>query len=181
MQAYFNSSFIGGEGKWEVLNFYFWGKADKENCAACPDLHQFLKTIPGLVTASVSRLSPHTEIKEHFGDTNTVARCHLGLVIPKKLPECGIEVNGEKRAWQEGKWLLFCDAFVHHAWNNSDQFRYVLILDVVLPRFLEQENTITANVRSLLKLQKIIGKKPWIGKLPGPFLGVLRHFYKFTE
>ncbi|HET6991277.1 MAG TPA: aspartyl/asparaginyl beta-hydroxylase domain-containing protein, partial [Bacteroidia bacterium] len=81
---------------------------------------------------------------------------------------------------QEGKWLVFCDAYVHNAWNKSDKVRYVLIVDTVLPRFIDQKEKISANVRSLLKLQKVIGRKPWIGKLPGPFLGALRHFYKFT-
>lgn len=180
LEPYFNSSLVGGSGKWEVLNFYFWGKEEKENCEACPELNRILKNIPGLLTATISRLAPNTEIKSHIGDTNMVARCHLGLVIPTTLPQCGIQVNGEQRGWQEGKWLIFCDAYFHNAWNKSDKVRYVLIVDTVLPRFIDQKEKISANVRSLLKLQKTIGRKPWIGKLPGPVLGALRHFYKFT-
>ncbi|MDQ3110039.1 MAG: aspartyl/asparaginyl beta-hydroxylase domain-containing protein [Bacteroidota bacterium] len=180
LEPYFNSSLTGGKGKWEVLNFYFWGKAEEKNCAACPQLNQLLKKIPGLLTATVSRLSPHTEIHPHIGDTNMVARCHLGLIIPGTLPDCGIDVNNEQRSWEEGKWLLFCDAYTHSAWNRTDQPRFVLIVDVVLPEFAMQTKNISANVRSLLKLQKVIAKKPWIGKLPGPLLGVMRHFYKFT-
>ncbi len=178
LEPYFNSSLT--TGKWEVLNFYFWGEMNEKNCAACPELNRLLKTIPGLLTATVSKLSPHTEIHPHMGDTNLIARCHLGLVIPAQLPDCGIDVNNEQRSWQEGKWIIFCDAFTHSAWNRTDQPRFVLIVDVVLPEFISQKKNITANVRSLLKLQKLIGKKSWIGKLPGPILGMLRHFYKFT-
>jgi aspartyl/asparaginyl beta-hydroxylase (cupin superfamily) len=180
LEPYFNSSLASGKGKWEVLNFYFWGKAEEKNCAACPELDRQLKKIPGLLTAIVSRLAPHTEIHPHVGDTNMIARCHLGLIIPAKLPDCGIDVNNEQRSWEEGKWIVFCDAYTHSAWNRTDQPRFVLIVDVVLPEFAEQTKEIAANVRSLLKLQKLIGRKSWIGKLPGPVLGVIRHFYKFT-
>ncbi|MEO5645640.1 MAG: aspartyl/asparaginyl beta-hydroxylase domain-containing protein [Bacteroidia bacterium] len=177
LEPYFNSSLTNG--KWEVLNFYFWGEANEKNCAACPELNRLLKNIPGLLTATVSKLSPHTQIHPHIGDTNLIARCHLGLVIPAKLPACGIDVNNEQRSWEEGKWLIFCDAYTHSAWNRTNESRFVLIVDIVLPEFLGQKKEITANVLSLLKLQKLIGKKPWIGKLPGPVLGVIRHFYKF--
>jgi aspartyl/asparaginyl beta-hydroxylase (cupin superfamily) len=178
LEPYFKSSLV--TGKWEVLNFYFWGEANEKNCAACPELNRLLKKIPGLLTATVSRLSPQTEIHPHMGDTNLIARCHFGLVIPATLPDCGIDVNNEQRSWEEGKWLVFCDAFTHSAWNRTHEPRFVLIVDVVLPAFIEQKKNITANVRSLIKLQKLIDKKPWVGKLPGPFLGALRHFYKFT-
>lgn len=179
LEPYFNSSLTNG--KWEVLNFYFWGEANEKNCAACPELNRLLKNIPGLLTATVSKLSPHTDIHPHMGDTNLIARCHLGLVIPAKLPDCGIDVNNEQRSWEEGKWLIFCDAYKHSAWNRTNESRFILLVDIVLPEFLGQEKKIAANVRSLLKLQKLIGKKPWIGKLPGSILGALRHFYKFTQ
>jgi aspartyl/asparaginyl beta-hydroxylase (cupin superfamily) len=178
LEPYFKSSLV--TGKWEVLNFYFWGEANEKNCAACPELNALLKKIPGLLTATVSRLAPNTEIHPHIGDTNLIARCHFGLVIPAQLPECGIDVHNEKRSWEEGKWLVFCDAYTHSAWNRTHEPRFVLIIDIVLPGFEAQKKNITANVRSLIKLQKLIDKKPWIGKLPGPFLGALRHFYKFT-
>ncbi|HTF04406.1 MAG TPA: aspartyl/asparaginyl beta-hydroxylase domain-containing protein [Bacteroidia bacterium] len=180
LEPYFHTSLIE-TGKWEVVDFYFWNKKHEAHCAACPELAQWLKEIPGMTTAGVSRLAPHTEIKPHPGDTNTIARCHFGLVIPAGLPECGIKVKGETRAWEEGKFTVFCDSFIHSAWNYSDKFRYVLIIDVVLPRFIEQQKEISKNVRSFLRLQELMEKRPWIRKLPGPILGMMRHFFKFTS
>jgi aspartyl/asparaginyl beta-hydroxylase (cupin superfamily) len=179
LEPYFNSGLTNG--KWEVLNFYFWGEANENNCAACPELTRFLKSIPGLLSATVSKLSPYTDIHPHVGDTNLIARCHLGLVIPAKLPDCGIMVNNEYRSWEEGKWVIFCDAYRHSAWNRTCQPRFVLIVDILLPEFRVQRKEIVANVRSLLKLQELLGRKPWMNKLPGPVLGVLRHFFKFTS
>jgi ornithine lipid ester-linked acyl 2-hydroxylase len=181
LQPYFNSGMVNAGGKWEVVHFHSWGKKNAANCRDCPQLAAWLDTIPGLLSAGISRLAPHTEIAPHTGDTNTIARCHFGLRIPAGLPECGFRVNDETRAWHEGEWLVFCDAFRHSAWNKTAEARFVLIIDVVLPRFEGQEKDIAANVRSLLQLQETIGRKPWIGKLPGPLLGALRHWYKWTH
>lgn len=179
LDPYFNTTLLA-QGKWEVLNFYFWEEKNEINCAACPELTKWLSSIPGLTTAGVSRLAPHTEIKPHPGDTNGIARCHFGLSIPASLPACGITVNGESRSWENGKILLFSDAYIHEAWNKTDQFRYVLILDVVLPRFMDRKKSIVSNVRSFLKLQSLFKRKPWVENLPGPVLGIIRHLYKFT-
>lgn len=178
LEPYFNSSLVSENGKWEVVHFYFWGKEMKENCDACPELMRVLSHIPGMLNAGISRLSPHTEIKPHYGDTNMIARCHFGLSIPEGLPNCGLKVKDETREWQNGKWLVFCDAHEHYAWNKSDKFRYVLIVDVVLPRFVDQTKNIAANVRSLLALQKRLDKSPWMKKLPGVVKAVMRQWYK---
>lgn len=180
LQPYFNTSLVKGEGAWKVAPFYTWGVRNEETCRACPQVDAFLKSIPGLVGAAISVLPPHTEISEHIGDTNTVVRCHLGLSIPPGFPDIGFEVKGEKREWKQGKWLLFLDAFRHRAWNRTDQPRYLLIIDVVLPRFLEYEKDICKNVRSLLRLQALLEKRQWMKKLPGPVLGLIRHYFKFT-
>ncbi len=188
LEPYFNASLVSdtanpndgaGRGKWEVVNFYFWGKELKENCEACPQLDRLLKTIPGMLSAGISRLSPHTEIKPHYGDTNLIARCHLGLSIPEGLPNCGLKVKNETREWQNGKWLVFCDAHEHSAWNKTDKFRYILIVDVVLPEFVGKKKNIAANVRSLLALQKKLDANPKLKKLPGIILALMRRWYKW--
>lgn len=96
-----------------------------------------IDSIPGGSFAVVRVLSPHTVIKPHFGDTNGIVRCHLGLVIPGKLPECGIRVGNKEQGWEEGKLTLFTEAYLHSAWNNTDSKRYVLVIDFV-PAFMNQ-------------------------------------------
>jgi aspartyl/asparaginyl beta-hydroxylase (cupin superfamily) len=179
LDPYFNTSLIES-GSWDTLEFLFWNTENKNNCDACPEINRWLSSIPGLTSAGISRLSPGAEIKPHPGDTNGIARCHLGLIIPHGLPDCGIMVNGEARAWEEGKFTVFCDAYEHSAWNRTNAFRYILIVDVVLPRFLSKKKQIVSNVKSSLKLQGLIEKKSWVGKLPGPILGIIRYYYKLT-
>jgi len=39
----------------------------------------------------------------HFGETNGVVGCHLGIDIPGAWPDCGMEVNKEAKICEEGK------------------------------------------------------------------------------
>ncbi|MBI3509105.1 MAG: aspartyl/asparaginyl beta-hydroxylase domain-containing protein [Bacteroidetes bacterium] len=178
LEPYFNKGLVNEGGKWEVVKFFFWGQRVSENCTACPQLNRFLSGIPGLLTAGLSHLAPHTRIHPHLGDTNTVARCHLGLKIPAQLPQCGLKVKEESRSWKEGEWIIFCDAYEHTAWNETDEARFILIIDVLLPRFLDKRNDVAANVLSLLKLQELEGRKKWVRKLPGKIRGMIRRYYK---
>jgi aspartyl/asparaginyl beta-hydroxylase (cupin superfamily) len=178
LQPYFNTSLVNEGGKWEIVNFYFWGKRNEENLAACPELKRFLEKIPGLLTAGLSRLSPFSEIKTHIGDTNAIARCHLGLSVPSGLPLCGLRVENEDREWKEGDWLIFCDAYPHSAWNKTEKARYILLLDILLPEYEKEKTEIVKNIQSIMKLQEAELRNPWIKKLPGFLRGILRRRYK---
>jgi beta-hydroxylase len=115
---------------WEALGLWAFGHRFDDNCKRCPETAALVEQIPGLTMAGFSRLAPGTEIKPHVGYTNTVLRCHLGLIIPD---DCGIEVGGESRTWKEGKCLVFDDTTLHSAWNKSNEPRVVLITDFVKP------------------------------------------------
>ena len=39
----------------------------------------------------------------------------------------------EIRHWSEGKAMIFDDSFPHEAWNETDEIRVVLFLDIVRP------------------------------------------------
>jgi beta-hydroxylase len=41
-----------------------------------------------------------------------------------------MEVGGETRLWQEGQVSMFDDNQTHHAWNRTQENRFVLIVDV---------------------------------------------------
>lgn len=151
---------------WSAITLLFWGmKISNDLKKKCPQLNQLLKEIPGLVSISISRLSAHSAIAEHDGDTNAIMRCHIGIEIPGKLPVCGFKVNGKEQNWEEGKCLIFNDAYKHSAWNNSDKRRIILIIDVVRPEFLRKKNLIcafiiTRHVSYLYSKIKLINKMP---------------------
>jgi aspartyl/asparaginyl beta-hydroxylase (cupin superfamily) len=107
---------------------------------------RILDQIPHLTAASVSVLEPGTKINPHFGDTNAIARVHLGLSIPGEAPDCALQVGDEIRSWQEGKINIFTDAHFHMAWNYTDQRRIILILDVMRPEFVSRTKPVCAHV-----------------------------------
>jgi aspartyl/asparaginyl beta-hydroxylase (cupin superfamily)/Tfp pilus assembly protein PilF len=90
-----------------------------------------LADVPGQApTAFFSMLQPRTRIPPHTGVTNTRLVCHVPLVIP---PGCGFRVGSETRHWQPGKAWVFDDTIEHEAWNDSNEPRYILIIDLWNP------------------------------------------------
>jgi aspartyl/asparaginyl beta-hydroxylase (cupin superfamily) len=63
-------------------------------------------------------------------------RCHLGIDVPAG---CGIRVGGVERSWERGRCIVFDDSFPHEAWNESDEPRIVLIVDVWHPDLSDDE------------------------------------------
>ena len=57
------------------------------------------------------------------------------LICAAAAPTNGrsIRVGDEVRTWVEGRCLLFDDSFEHEVWNDADEERLVLIVDVWHP------------------------------------------------
>jgi ornithine lipid ester-linked acyl 2-hydroxylase len=119
--------------QWKVYLFYAYGNKADKNCERCPETTRLIEAVPGMKTAFFSILQPHKRIPEHRGPYKGVIRYHLGLKIPRQETECGIRVENDVAHWQEGKSLIFDDSFPHEAWNNTDEVRVVLFLDVIRP------------------------------------------------
>jgi beta-hydroxylase len=115
---------------WEVFGLYAFGQKMERNCVLCPETTRLVEDIPGLKTAGLSWLEPGTHIKPHVGYSDTVLRCHLGLVVPEG---CALRVGPKTMPWQEGKCMVFDDTTEHEAWNRSDKVRVVLLLDFLKP------------------------------------------------
>ena len=80
-----------------------------------------------------SILAPHKHIPEHCGPYKGLIRYHLGLKVPDDGSRCRIRVGEEYAAWREGASLIFDDTVEHEVWNDTDETRVVLFLDVARP------------------------------------------------
>ena len=87
-------------------------------------------------TAMFSILEPRTRIPPHTGSSNVRTTVHLPLVVPEG---CGFRVGAETRTFEAGKAWAFDDTIEHEAWNDSDEPRAILILDVWNPLLSEAE------------------------------------------
>jgi len=80
-----------------------------------------------------SILDPGKRIPPHRGPYNGVLRLHLGLLIPEPHNQIGIRVGVEECHWQEGRVLIFNDAYEHEVWNETGHVRVVLFVDFEKP------------------------------------------------
>ena len=95
--------------------------------------------------AMFSLLAPRTRIPPHTGVANTRLVCHLPLIVPAR---CGFRVGGTTREWKVGEAFVFDDTIEHEAWNDSDELRVVLIVDLWPPALSESERHAVASIIS---------------------------------
>lgn len=167
LKPYFYEGLVSRPDGWKVEPFYNWGVRNDAACKAIPALDELFQRIDGLTSAALSKLEAGADIHPHYGDTNAILRCHFGLQVPGELPDIGIEVNGKKREWHEGRWIMFCDAHKHRAWNHTPNDRYILIVDILLPEYRDAKDEVCANVRAMHAQQALEQKHPVLKFLPG--------------
>jgi ornithine lipid ester-linked acyl 2-hydroxylase len=124
---------ITDDDRWKTYFLFGYGFKSVGNCGRCPRTAELLEQVPGMTTAMFSILSAGKHIEAHLGPYRGVLRYHLGLRIPEPASAAGISVGGEVRHWAEGKSLLFDDGYEHFAWNDTDDLRVVLFVDVIRP------------------------------------------------
>jgi len=64
-------------------------------------------------------------------------------------------VGTETRSWQEGKCLIFDDAFDHEVWSHADDIRTVLVLDFWHPELTAAESRAMGQI---LRMSSVIKK-----------------------
>lgn len=124
---------IAGDNLWKTYFFWAFGFKSKVNCDRCPETVKLLKRVPGLKVAFFSILAPGKHIPEHRGKHKGLIRYHLGLKVPENKEACRIRVADQFAHWEEGKSLIFDDTFYHEVWNDTDEYRAVLFLDIARP------------------------------------------------
>lgn len=129
----YNTPPINENENWSnfYLDNFLW--SSHKNKKLFPFTNSLIKKIPNCTLAAISILSPGGKVKPHYGDTDGIVRCHLGLIIPNPFPTCGIKVGSEEKGWKEGELIVFTEAHLHEVWNNSNQRRYILIVDIIPP------------------------------------------------
>ena len=144
--------------KWNIYPFTAFGIEVTENCESCPELWKFLKQIPGLKVALLSRLGPGTKLNSHRGWANLsnhVIRCHFGFKVPKG---CYVSVKESENAdeefkyQKEHKWICFDDSKYHYAHNPTSEDRIVLIVDIQRPQTIKTGDSDIGDTKELLQL-----------------------------
>ena len=124
---------IANSSVWQSFFFEGYGFKARKNRAWCPQTAAMLDRIPGLVVAFFSIMEPGTHVPRHRGLTKAWLNCHLGLAVPRGPGRCEMEVNGTPVRWREGEWMVFDETNPHEVWNETQEPRVVLFLQVRRP------------------------------------------------
>lgn len=157
---YFRPDLVNKAGAWKTLGLMTWGLEDRKVLAYFPKTMNLLKNLPvPVVGVSFNHLEPNGIVKAHQGNTNAIARVHIGLKVPKNREEtCYFKVSSVKCPWQEGEGFGFCDAHWHTAFNGTDESRYILLFDAIHPKYKHMRTYVCARVISDLALQYFTGR-----------------------
>ena len=131
-----------------------------------PKTYDIIDKNPLITLAGITSLAPKSRLKSHCGETNSIIRCHLGLKVPGKLPELGLKVKGQSVCWEEGGVFAFNDAYQHEAWNESGEYRYVLVFDFIRPEFAKYRVWICAYCLGIEAMRVILEKFRLYEKTP---------------
>lgn len=124
---------ISSDTHWKTFFLTGYGVESSQNIATCPQTWRIVQKIPGLKTAMFSIFEPGKHLPAHRGPYNGVLRLHLGLIVPEPREKLAIRVDQQVLHWEEGKALVFDDAYNHEAWNYTDKTRVILFVDFVKP------------------------------------------------
>ena len=140
---------LNNNHKWTAIHLLQNGWPVEANARHCPQTMDAISKmdqpqVPGASpVAMFSLLAPRTRIPAHRGVANTRLVCHLPLIVP---PNCGFRVGETTREWRVGEAFVFDDTIEHEAWNDSDELRVVLILDLWPPALGAAERAAVAAI-----------------------------------
>ena len=167
---------------WKKIVLLVWGIRNKKIQERFPITTSLIEKFPAVTSCFITKATAHSIIKPHCGETNAHYRIHLGLHVPEtETEQCGMEVNGKKISWKNGKAFAFLDAYNHHVWNHTDTDRYVLIVDVLRPEFLQKRNFICARTvvnQGYFFLVYKTGFK-FLYKTPAAFINALGFIFQY--
>lgn len=140
----------GNEGPWRTFVLMHQWKWIDWNVARCPMTTALVKDIPGLTMAGFSLLEGGSRISPHRGPNKGALRYLLGVRVPGPPGACGNRVGDETSFWADGKSVMFDFTETHEAWNDSEEYRVLLMLEVEapLPWYLAFPNRVAQHAMS---------------------------------
>lgn len=155
------NSYIGSDIKivsneirgWRILNIKV-GNIYSPDSIHFPHLVNLLDKTPEIKSCVISILEPGIHIPMHVGYYKGILRYMIPTHVPKEREKVFLELNGIKYNWTEGKGVLWDDTFCHQVYNNSDENRIVVYMDIIRP--LGIFNKLNNYILNLVSHSKIV-------------------------
>lgn len=160
-----------GEG-WSGFRLQRQGTWIKRNADRFPRTVQLLKETKAPLAMRgviVARQTPFSQVGAHSDGRNMMLTAHFGLSIPE---DCSITVGGEERAWIDDDAIILDTSFIHSTKNESDEDRFVLIVDFWHPDLtIPEEEALEFIYDFRTKFEQ--GKIKYVPKMPTDFFETL--------
>ena len=131
---------------WTAFRLQRMGEWNEENMAKFPITTKVVQSlnIPLAVRGVMfARQQPGSGVQPHTDGRNFILTCHLGVKVPPAPQDqaegCWIKVGGEKRVWENDKAIVFDTSFTHETGNDTEEDRFVLMIDFWHPELSVEE------------------------------------------
>ena len=133
----FDHGRIAADRRWRSFFIKGYGFRMGNNFRRAPVTAALVDKVPGLVTASFSVMEAGGHIPRHWGMTKGMLTYHLGLKVPRERDKCRMTIEGPDHihlmAWEEGRSFVFDDMYNHEVWNETDEDRTILLIQIKRP------------------------------------------------
>ncbi len=130
-----------GEG-WQAIRLQRMGEWNEMNSLLFPKTVRIIRglQIPLAVRGVMfAKQKPRSGVAPHSDGRNFILTAHLGVKIPKENEKVWMKVGGIEQKWNNGQVLVFDTSFTHETFNDTDEDRYVLIIDFWHPDLSKKE------------------------------------------
>jgi aspartyl/asparaginyl beta-hydroxylase (cupin superfamily) len=109
--------------------FFKWYLKNRENEFHIEKFHESFRYV---TTIGISVFNKKVSTSAHFGPLRASIRVlyNINTMIGK---DAYIEVGEVKHYWSENKLFIFDDTLLHQSFNNTDDLRYCLFVDIIRP------------------------------------------------
>ena len=128
-----------------TMIFFKWYGENIDTFLNTPAFHENWKYIQ---TIGVSVFNKRVSTSKHFGPMRATLRVLYNLNDITD-DSAYIVVGGQTNYWRDNKLFIFDDTLMHQSFNETDQLRYCLFVDIVRPSFLRRVLVSAVGVTSL--------------------------------
>ena len=141
-----------------TMIFFRWYGVNVDTFLDIPEFHKKWKYIQ---TIGVSVFNKKVSTSKHFGFMRASLRVLYNL-NDMKDDSAYIVVGDTTQYWRENKLFIFDDTLLHQSFNETDQTRYCLFVDIVRPTpFPRLMACVVAGIRMLSQSFKFVYYKHW--------------------
>ena len=120
------------DGRWTSFYLKLYDADIPSARQLAPKTMALIDQVPCMNIALFACLMPGKKINKHHDPFAYTLRYSLGLKTPNS-DACGIEINGQDYKWKDGEGIIFDETYLHHAYNNTDEIRLILMTDIDRP------------------------------------------------